>query len=241
MKFLNLKTKPFPNQMQILSSKSILVLLSFVLIVTHCKASEPTPSPKEPPYFSGNDFDPVWTNHPKEDSKLKQIPNSLILTEHTGKQINFQELESKERLVVFFYATCRGICPLITRNLLQIEPSLSEFPDLKLVSISINPKEDTVPVLQKYKLNYKIQNPNWSFYTGEESIITKFAKETCGAEMEGFSTERGKYEFVHTENIFLFDKDQYLRGIYRAKGTGDIQRLVEDLRKLRTRNLTKAF
>ncbi|TGL40301.1 SCO family protein [Leptospira perdikensis] len=212
---------------------TLLLVIFLCLVGIHCQPSESEPNPNQVPYFSGKDFDPIWTDHPEKNTNLKQVPNSLGLIEHTGKQIYPKDWAPKESLVVFFYATCRGICPLITRNILQIQPQLSEFPDLKILSLSINSKADTVPVLQKYMESYKIQNQNWSFYTGKESEIETFAKGTCGAEMEGFSVERGKYEFVHTENIFLFDKNQYLRGIYRAKGTGDIQRLVEDIRKLR--------
>ncbi|WP_208729520.1 SCO family protein [Leptospira congkakensis] len=215
------------------SQKSILIFIFLFFIGSFCKPSEQPPNPNVLPYFSGKDFDPVWIANPKDNSNLKQVPNTFELTEHTGKHISSKDWSPNEHLVVFFYATCRGICPLITRNIIQIEPSLSEFPDIKIYSISINAKEDTVPVLQKYRQTYKIQNANWSFFTGSESVIESFAKGTCGAEMEGFSAEQGKYEFVHTENIFLFDKNRYLRGIYRAKGTGDIQRLVDDLRKLR--------
>ncbi|MCG6141772.1 SCO family protein [Leptospira mtsangambouensis] len=214
----------------------MIILFSTCLVNLKCKPSEQSPNPNLLPYFSGKDFDPVWTENPELDPNLKRVPNSLELMEHTGKTISPKDWAPSEHLVVFFYATCRGICPLITRNLIQIEPNFSEFPELKIFSISINSKEDTVPVLEKYRKNYQIKNPNWSFFTGKETLIEEFAKGTCGAEMEGFSVERGKYEFVHTENIFLFDKDRFLRGIYRAKGTGDIQRLVEDLRKLRKNN-----
>lgn len=213
--------------------KSVLLFIFLCLVGIQCQPSESEPNPNQVPYFSGKDFDPVWTDAPNKNVNLKQVPNSLELIEDSGKPIFPETWAPKESLVVFFYATCRGICPLITRNILQIQPQLAEFPDLKIRSVSINSKEDTVPVLQAYKKTYKIQNLNWVFYTGKEPEIESFAKETCGAEMEGFSVERGKYEFVHTENIFLFDKKRYLRGIYRAKGTGDIQRLVEDLRKLR--------
>lgn len=228
---------PFWNRHKTLFAKVIFTFVVFTFLGAGCKPSESEPNSLELPYFSGKDFDPVWTQTPEKNASLKQVPNSLELIEHTGKQIHPKDWAPKESLVVFFYATCRGICPLITRNILQIQPQLSEFPDLQILSLSINAKEDTVPVLQSYRKTYKIENPNWNFYTGKETEIEAFAKETCGAEMEGYSVERGKYEFVHTENIFLFDKDRYLRGIYRAKGTGDIQRLVKDLRKLRNVSL----
>lgn len=208
------------------------LFLLFGFCFFSCKGDVNPPDPKVLPYFLGKDFDPVWTKNPSGLSDLKQIPEDFQLTNQMGKKVSLKTNSSNPCLVVFFYATCRGICPLITKNLIQIEPHLAEFQNLKIHSISINPKEDTPNVLHKYRSQFKIENPNWNFYTGKEKTIENFAKTICGAEVEGFSLETNKYEFVHTENIFLFDGKQYLRGIYRAKGEGDIQRLVDDLRIL---------
>ncbi|WP_246837183.1 SCO family protein [Leptospira levettii] len=235
------ETKPSPNGMKpnlyfgksfSKSTSLFLFCFFFSFVLGTCKESQSSPETDSLPYFLGKDFDPIWTKAPNETSGLQQIPEGFKLTNHLGKQILLREHSPKISLVVFFYATCRGICPMITKNIIQIEPQLSEFKDLEISSISINPKEDTPAVLSKYRTLYKIQNPNWNFYTGEPEIIESFAKTTCGAEVEGFSVEKNKYEFVHTENIFLFDGKKYLRGIYRAKGTGDIQRLVSDLKIL---------
>ncbi|MCW7463634.1 SCO family protein [Leptospira limi] len=235
------ETKPNHKLMKpnLFFQKSILRTISIFLfclvslfVLGNCKENQSSPETDSLPYFSGKDFDPIWTKVPNETSNLHQIPEGFKLTNHLGNQIQLREHSPKISLVVFFYATCRGICPMITKNIIQIEPQLSEFKDLEISSISINPKEDTPAVLSKYRTLYKIQNPNWNFYTGELLDIESFAKNTCGAEVEGFSVEKNKYEFVHTENIFLFDGNKYLRGIYRAKGTGDIQRLVADLRIL---------
>ncbi|TGM42427.1 SCO family protein [Leptospira biflexa] len=212
--------------------RALLPLLIFLIALSlvMCKETESKPEKDSLPYFLGKDFDPVWTKDPGAMESLKQIPEGFQLTNHLGHPYRWKDHPKPVSLVVFFYATCRGICPLITKNIIQIQPELAEFPDLEIHSISINPKEDTPSVLSNYRKLYKIQNPNWFFHTGEVEVIESFAKSTCGAEVEGFSLEKNKYEFVHTENIFLFDGKNYLRGIYRAKGTGDIQRLVADLR-----------
>ncbi|WP_244934756.1 SCO family protein [Leptospira jelokensis] len=238
-----LAVKPFTNHHSDGSFRIVLLiplfrkwiflsLIGFSLFLLSCKESNPLPNNNVLPYFMGKDFDPVWPVDPNGTSGLKQIPDAFKLTNHLGNSISLKENSSNISLVVFFYATCRGICPLITKNMIQIQPDLAEFPNLEIHSISINPKEDTPTVLSNYRKLYKIQNPHWNFYTGDPESIGTFAKETCGAEVEGFSLEKNKYEFAHTENIFLFDEKKYLRGIYRAKGTGDIQRLVSDLRIL---------
>ncbi|TGK52698.1 SCO family protein [Leptospira bouyouniensis] len=230
--FRIIQTSVFNLFFPFIKKRTLLYFLGIVIVFISCQQENSIPKTNVLPYFSGKDFDPVWPKDLKKISGLKQIPESLKLTNHLGNSISLRENSSNISLVVFFYATCRGICPLITKNMIQIQPDLAEFPKLEIHSISINPKEDTPNVLTNYRKLYKIQNPNWSFYTGEVEMIESFAKDTCGAEVEGFSLLKNKYEFVHTENIFLFDENRYLRGIYRAKGTGDIQRLVSDLRIL---------
>ncbi|MDF3820498.1 SCO family protein [Leptospira sp. 96542] len=189
------------------------------------------------PYFIGNDFDPSWEKPKDNDTKYKFIPNIGSLIMSSGKPTNPAEWKGRPKLLVFFYATCKGVCPLITKNLIQFVPNLED--GVAIYSITINPKEDDVSVLNRYIKNYKIKNENWHFITGDDSEITLFAKETCGAEVEVYSPIKDRYEFVHTENIFLFDTDNYLRGIYRAKGDGDLNRLLNDLKKLKSETISQ--
>ncbi|HMZ60776.1 MAG TPA: SCO family protein, partial [Leptospiraceae bacterium] len=46
-------------------------------------------------------------------------------------------------------------------------------------------------------------------------------------------------DFVHTENVYLIDRKNYLRGIYRAKGTGDLERLLVEMKTLRQEDFGK--
>lgn len=112
-------------------------------------------------------------------------------------------------------------------------PKISDQTSLEIISITIDPQNDTVDVIRKYRERYKIQNENWRFFTGEKDTIHQLARDQLGAEIQILDGKTNLDKFIHTENVLLFDKENYLRGIYRAKGDGDLQRLLVELKTLR--------
>lgn len=224
------------SQKEVLGNlKKLLILTLFILILlcTNCSPNRPSiPDANVLPYFVGKDFDPLWYQKDAPKVDAKKIPETLELTSEFGETVKATDWKHKTKVVVFFYATCKGICPMITRSLIQNAPKIVEFPNTYMYSITINPKEDNVNVLKNYKKQYKIESRNWNFFTGEETEILSFAKDTCGGQVEVYSSLKDRFDFVHTENVFLFDENNYLRGVYRAKGSGDLERLNQDLTKL---------
>lgn len=200
-----------------------------------------TSTPKEGilPYFKGETMDPFW----KEDGKnlpsdLKQIPE-FSLRSHEDKEFNLTHLQNKYTLVTFFYAKCNGICPLITRSMLNFLPNIDNQADVQVVSISVNPEVDTIEELKKFRGLYKITRDNWTFLTGSKDVIYDIARKQFSADVKIIKGQNNLNDFVHTENVYLLDKDHYLRGIYRAKGSGDLERLLIELKTLKEEDLSK--
>ncbi|TGL74419.1 SCO family protein [Leptospira yasudae] len=185
------------------------------------------------PYFKGAVMDPFW---PEADGKLpedlKRIPE-ISLVSHENKEFNNRDLRDKYTLVVFFYAKCKGICPMITRNMMNFVPKIADQKDVQIVSISINPEIDNVEILKKFRNQYKITQNNWTFLTGSQKTIYNLARNEFGADVKVIQGQDDLNDFVHTENVFLLDRKQYLRGIYRAKGYGDLERLKIELETLK--------
>ncbi|RHX85136.1 SCO family protein [Leptospira stimsonii] len=185
------------------------------------------------PYFKGDVMDPFW---PAEDgvmpSDLKKIPEFSLVSQE-NQEFNLKNLREKYTLVVFFYAKCRGICPMITRNMLTFIPKIQDQKDVQVVSISVNPEIDTVEVLKKFRSLYKISQSQWTFLTGSKKTIFNLARNQFGADIKVIQGKDDLNDFVHTENVYLIDRKNYLRGVYRAKGTGDLERLLIELNTLK--------
>ncbi len=184
------------------------------------------------PYFRGEILDPFWSKDKKTlPNDLRKLPEFEFVSQENEK-INLQKLKGKYTILSFFYARCNGICPMITSNVKNLLPKIDNQKDLNVISISINPEVDTVEVLKKFRESYKIENKNWYHLTGDKKTIYQIARDQFSADVKIIQGVENLTDFVHTENIFLLDKDFYLRGIYRAKGNGDLERFLVEFKTL---------
>ncbi len=102
-----------------------------------------------------------------------KIPE-LNLVRQDGKSVSLPEELNDGRPVVmnFIFTTCGSICPLLSQTLERVQAKLgSDRERVHLVSISIDPEEDTPPRLIEYAKRYNA-GPGWQHYTGTlENII----------------------------------------------------------------------
>ncbi|MDZ4725906.1 MAG: SCO family protein [Leptospira sp.] len=230
-----------------LNNKIQLLWITFILFfifLSQCSEKEPnfpkeltfTSSPTAGilPFFKGENMDPYWKKVTDKElpSDLKRMPE-FSFTTHNSTSFSPSELKGKYTLVTFFYAKCNGICPMITANMKKFLPNWQKDNDVQLISISVNPEVDTVKELMNFRKNYKINENKWTHLTGDKLSTYTIAREQFGADVTELKGAANLNDFVHTENVFLLDPNMYLRGIYRAKGMGDLERLLIELKTLR--------
>lgn len=95
----------------------------------------------------------------------------IKLVRDDGKAVSLPDEINDGRPVVlsFIYTTCTAICPLISQTLSQLQNKLGADRDkVHLVSISIDPEEDTPARLAAYARKYDA-GPEWRHYTGTKS------------------------------------------------------------------------
>jgi protein SCO1 len=95
------------------------------------------------------------------------IPD-LTLVRADGKPVSLaRELDDdRPTLVNFIYTTCTTVCPVMTQTFAEVQKRLgAEASKIKMVSISIDPEEDTPARLTEYAKRYGA-GPQWSFFTG---------------------------------------------------------------------------
>ncbi|MEQ1880236.1 MAG: SCO family protein [Burkholderiales bacterium] len=105
------------------------------------------------------------------------IPN-VVLTNQKGDKVALASLLDGEDpvLVNFLFTSCSTTCPLITATVTSMRQMLgASGEDLKVVSITIDPKHDTPKVLQEYALEQGL-NPDWQLLTGDASQIRSVLK-----------------------------------------------------------------
>ena len=97
----------------------------------------------------------------------------VVLVSQDGKKIPFKSyLETdKPVMVEFIYATCTTICPVLSVGFANLQRKLgADAPKVRLVSISIDPENDTPQVMLDYLKKYGAC-PGWDFLSGTRDDI----------------------------------------------------------------------
>ena len=91
-----------------------------------------------------------------------------------GKKAKFSDELNDGRILVvsFMYTTCTAVCPMASQTIYKLQEKLgADVKKVHLVSISIDPEQDTPAKLAQFAKKYNA-GPSWDFYTGtQESSI----------------------------------------------------------------------
>lgn len=104
-------------------------------------------------------------------SSLK-IPDAQVYDQN-GQALNFYSDLVKGRNVAinFIFTTCTNVCPVLTATFRRVQVELEKsHPDVKLISISVDPTVDTPERLRDFAGKFKV-GPGWTFVTGEKTEI----------------------------------------------------------------------
>lgn len=117
-----------------------------------------------------------------EASKDERLPKigpapEFTLTDQDGRRVALKELRGKVLAVTFIYASCVDTCPLLTAKLAAVQDRLGAAfgPDVRFVSITVDPERDTPQALKRYAQAYHANPAGWSFLTGTPAEIRKVA------------------------------------------------------------------
>jgi protein SCO1/2 len=102
--------------------------------------------------------------------------SNVTLVTHAGARVRFYDDLIRGRTVAFnmMYATCSGICPVATSNLLHVQQLLGARAGthVHMYSITLLPEHDTTYVLREYVRSHGI-GPGWQFLTGAADDIRR--------------------------------------------------------------------
>ncbi|HTF81389.1 MAG TPA: SCO family protein [Cytophagales bacterium] len=161
------------------------------------------------------------------DTVFHKVPN-YQLTDQEGKPFSQDQLAGKIYVADFFFTRCGGICPKMTKQLTRVQERFRDVAELKIVSITVDPENDTPEVLRKYAHEYKAKPGFWYFLTGEDSYIYRLAKvDFMLNAMENNTSD--EEDFVHSDKLVLVDSERHIRGYYNGTDPAEVDRLMVEI------------
>jgi protein SCO1/2 len=144
----------------------------------------------------------------------------------------------------FFFTSCPSICPIMTRNMSYLQDKLSVFPNIRFLSHTVDPVNDTPDKLKSYvnvmqQKNININLSNWDFVTGDkDKLYESAANYFVNASVDSLAPGG----FLHSEYFILIDKQGRVRSgidkngnaVGAYDGTNEVQMkdLINDINVL---------
>ncbi len=128
------------------------------------------------------------------------------LTERSGDTFEFSQLKGKVWLLNFFFASCPGTCRQINNDLAVLQQYFKDNNlDVTIVSVSVDPENDTPAVLAQYAQVFGADKDKWLFLTGDFEVIRALCQDTFKIPVE---------RKVHAERSVLVDRNLKQQGTY---------------------------
>ncbi len=181
-------------------------------------------------------YQPSMVNPELVDSTLQHVKKyhtiaNFSLINQNGRRITQDDYKGKIYVADFFFTTCPTICPIMTKNMANIQERIRNDNEVLLLSHSVTPEIDSVPQLKRYAMEKGIDDYKWNLVTGDKKQIYELARKSYLAVTN--DGDGGPYDMIHTENFILVDKERRIRGFYDGTKQEDIEKLMKDIKNLK--------
>lgn len=156
------------------------------------------------------------------------IPAFEFIDQDSNKVTN-SSLSGKMYVADIFFTSCPTICPKVKQQMLRLQDQFPDRENLRFLSMSIDYRKDSVPVLKKYSEKLNINANNWHLVQLKKEEINSVANQFFNIAFEDESAPGG---FDHSGRLILVDQDGHIRSFADGTDPDSVDKLAEDMRKL---------
>lgn len=142
------------------------------------------------------------------------------------------DVRNRIYLAEYFFTTCKGICPKMNKNMKIIYEQFNSDSNFLIVSHTVNPETDSLPVLRHYADSLGADVSNWWFLTGSKEKLYKTARESYLLDDPKNSSKNIDEQFLHTQFFTLVDRQGRVRGVYDGIKKEEVDQLLLDIQLL---------
>ena len=155
------------------------------------------------------------------------VPDFQFTTQD-GSMLSKADLLGKVWVVDFFFTRCPGPCPVMSSRMAEISKELKKAKDVRLVSVSIDPENDTPAVLSAYAKRLNADPSRWSFLTGPKKEIDAF---TTKGMLQVLATDPVGVP-THSTRFLVVDREGRIRSARKLEEPELVQKLLIDIGSL---------
>jgi protein SCO1/2 len=166
-------------------------------------------------------------DHPREFGDFQ-------LTERSGRLVRREELRGKICVVSFVFTSCGISCLQVSRNLQHLQERLGrDADDVRMVSLSIDPRTDTPAVLSRFAAGFSADPERWLFLTGEPDDLERLIDTSFLPRTPYASKGPLPGVFLGTGRVFLVDAHGRVRGYFDGLDPATVDAVYRSIGGLR--------
>ena len=116
-------------------------------------------------------------------------------------------------------------------NMIVLQDEFINDDDILLLSHTVTPEIDSVPILKKYSQEKGVVDSKWNMVTGDKKQIYDLARKSYLVAEDIESPIQ--YDMIHTENFVLVDSKRRIRGFYDGTDSNVMKDLINDVKILK--------
>lgn len=178
-----------------------------------------------------------------------EVPD-FALTDRSGRTVARTNLLGHVWLANFVYTQCTETCPLQSAVVARLQREFGQ-PELRFVSITVDPERDTVAALARYAAQYDADPVRWLFLTGDKRAIYRLATDGFRlgvVDPDDAGPSAGLWPWVapglasaahgskglvmHSQQLVLVDREARIRAYHLPDDESSLRRLRANLRTL---------
>jgi protein SCO1/2 len=159
----------------------------------------------------------------------------FALINQSAESYGSAQLEGRPWIADFIFTKCPGRCPMLTREMSRLQTDLRGrgWDDVTLVSISVDPENDTPEALSAYAERHGAKLDGWQFLTGARERIWSLSVDSFKLPVQEVE-DTGAGPILHSNRFVLADGQHQIRGYYDAFDEEDRAKLLRDLEIIRS-------
>ncbi len=149
---------------------------------------------------------------------LEQLPQTWL--EDSARPLTLATLRGQRIVLTMAYASCHRICPMTVDALRRMQQRADARAEtVTFLIVSYDPANDTPAVWHRYRLERRLDRPNWHFLTGSITDTQQLARQL------GFPFWIYDGHVMHESHAVVFDE----RGLQQATLDSRVSRWSDTL------------
>lgn len=159
------------------------------------------------------------------------------LVERSGRKVSRGDLGNRYLVLNLVFSSCSMGCQEVNRRMAEIQTRVGTNNDIRLVSISIDPRTDTPEALARFAKGFQADTNRWLFLTGTKTAIADLLEQSFfpGLQGENLLIPNG---LRLTQEIMLIDPAGKLRATFNGMDpqvTDSVLAEIQHIRQPRVR------